>query len=415
MNDDRPSGFFCIVPWMHTNLRPDGNRQLCCVSWEERTHSFAKEFMSLDDHWNGDFIKSIRKQILQNKIPPECAGCKSAGLKVHSYNRYFDHDKFSDIKENILKSTDNDGHTSLKPCSFDYRLTNKCNFMCRTCTGRFSSRWEQDMSTEKFEPMRNNERTIAEQELLHALQNGQIREIYWAGGEPLVDEFHWTFMKKAAESNFAENIYCRYNTNLSVIKHKEIHLLEDILTRVNGFHIGASIDAAGKIGEYIRAGLNWNSWKENLTLINSYCRTQENKYITMNVTLSTPALLGMKGLIDLANEQEITIYVQMVEDNGNLTYLLSPCVLPTKILIPIVDDLIQYISKNRTPYTQNLYSLLEQLISSKIHEEQETLVPSEIFQQNRKKILDYEKKNNDRYTLSDIYSANSELFRWWNQ
>ena len=67
---------FCMAPFTHTYLSPQSERRLCCASREKA--SWATQYIdsekadsnstyepsTLDNHWNSDYMKSIRKKLL---------------------------------------------------------------------------------------------------------------------------------------------------------------------------------------------------------------------------------------------------------------------------------------------------------------------------------------------------------------
>ena len=74
---------FCMAPWVHTYLSPQMERRLCCASLE-KSQNFKQyidrsgpekkkiKFTSLDEHWNNDHMKTVRKALMQGKEISEC-------------------------------------------------------------------------------------------------------------------------------------------------------------------------------------------------------------------------------------------------------------------------------------------------------------------------------------------------------
>ena len=102
-----------------------------------------------------------------------------------------------------------------------------------------------------------------EKEFAQAVNEHRIEEVYWVGGEPLMYEQHWKYMKQIVDNGDADKVYVRYNTNLSRIKYKGIDLYKDLLVHFRDWQICASIDGTGTIGEWIRDGLDYNQWLDN--------------------------------------------------------------------------------------------------------------------------------------------------------
>ena len=85
---------FCIAPWSHTYLSPQSERRLCCASREKA--SWATQYLdsegadngsqynpgTLEDHWNSDYMKGIRKDLMEGKEIPQCAVCNDKLLNI---------------------------------------------------------------------------------------------------------------------------------------------------------------------------------------------------------------------------------------------------------------------------------------------------------------------------------------------
>ena len=78
--------YFCVAPWTHTYVSPQGERRLCCASREDP--SFQKQYIdsgtdndlafnpiSLEEHWNSEYMKNIRKRILAGEKISQCDIC----------------------------------------------------------------------------------------------------------------------------------------------------------------------------------------------------------------------------------------------------------------------------------------------------------------------------------------------------
>ena len=64
---------FCMHPFTGLATREDGAIKVCC-----RSHPIGHiQDSSLEEIWNNDTIKRIRRQVLNNERPPECDPCFS--------------------------------------------------------------------------------------------------------------------------------------------------------------------------------------------------------------------------------------------------------------------------------------------------------------------------------------------------
>ena len=281
---------FCMAPWSHTYLSPQSERRMCCASREKA--EWATQYLDADkaekdssynpgtlkDHWNSEYMKGIRRDLMAGKEIPQCQVCNNKLLNVSIYRDYFNKTLFPNKIDEAFEKTRDDGYTEMKPISFDYRIKNLCNFKCRMCGDQLSSSWEaerramgdydQEENTDFWAQKKNKpaietfQREVAEKELWEAVKNGTIEEIYWVGGEPLMWEIHWEIMQYLIDHDLAKNVWIRYNTNFSRTTYKHWDL-RNMLPHFKMVQICASIDGTGDIVEYVRHGIKWDQWISN--------------------------------------------------------------------------------------------------------------------------------------------------------
>lgn len=431
----------CFAPWTHTFVSPQTERRLCCASREQS--QFVKQYIdqpgrpsefyspkTLDEHWNGDFLKEVRLKMLRGEAVDACTVCQNKTLHLNTYRDYFTSHLFKHVQPEIIASTQVDGTTSLLPRSYDYRITNVCDFKCRMCGDQLSSAWEVEKrregdwspSTEPWMAPENKikieafQKEVIVQELEDAITQGRLEEIYWVGGEPLIWEDHWRLMNKLIELGHAHKVFCRYNTNLSRVNWKGVRLFDDILSHVGGYSVCASIDAAGEVGEWIRTGLVWDKWVENFKEGVKYKKQRGYDSIVMDVTITLPGLFGMKELFDLALELDVKMYVKLVFA-FDPEKVLSPFVLPKEVLHPIIDDLLSYIKPKATNRQAALVLTLEEIKRRPSFD----MIYPENWRQGVLNGKNWMKKVaqrrgdgiNGKITLEQILSANPAALQWW--
>ena len=130
----------CLAPWTHTYLSPQTERRLCCASREPAqnfeqyidTSSGTGKYIpiSLDEHWNSEHMRSVRRRMMAGETLPECDVCNSKLLNTDVYRSYFNQ-LFGHKYHDAMAATDDTGYTTIKPVSWDYRFSNLCNFKCR--------------------------------------------------------------------------------------------------------------------------------------------------------------------------------------------------------------------------------------------------------------------------------------------
>ena len=427
--------YLCTAPWTHTYVSPQGERRLCCASREES--DFQKQYIdtgeqnpdgtfnptSLKDHWNSAYMKNIRTRMLAGEAIPQCVVCNENVLNLHTYRSYFTDTLFPHKIQEILDTTDETGHTTMVPISYDYRLSNLCNFKCRMCGDQLSSSWETEnkkhnrmqeepwLQPDNRRRITNFQKEVLEEELQSAVDEDIIEEIYWVGGEPLMWERHWTIMEQLNESPNKSNITIRYNTNLSRVSYKHYDLY-NMLKGYKTVNLCASIDGTGAIGEYIRTGIKWEEWVENFKQGLFLNDLYGDDGMVFDVTLTTPGLFGLKDLFDVATELDIKSYFKFTY-GFTPNVLMCPDALPKSILSPYCNELIEYMEPRKTWKTQIYIDSLKTLLQRKSFNEQwEGEELKEGMEKGKGNLLFLEKIRTQELTFRDILNDSGK--EWWD-
>lgn len=426
--------YLCMAPWTHTYLSPQSERRLCCASREPAqnfrqyidTESGSGEYnpTSLTEWWNSEHVRSIRQTMMRGEIPSACEVCNHKLLNTSVYRDYFWH-MFRHHYDRIWETTDDTGYTTMRPISWDYRFSNLCNFKCRMCGDMLSSSWESEVKRHGLvdqgnpkngwlqEPVRSKMRRwqtdAAELEFGAAIDSGTVEEIYWVGGEPLMYEQHWDYMKRIVDLDYANRVYVRYNTNLSRVNYKGQNLW-NMLSQFRDWQVCASLDGTGETGEYIRTGLNYNQWVQNFEA--GVLAMQHNRQLKLDYTLTTPGLLEIQNMVELSKKYNVELLTK-VTFAFDPSILLSPLALPRQLLDEIINESLTWLSANATNLQQSLIDVLINLKARPTFEEQwpETFAESARRGKNWYKQLDQIRQGN---TIEYILSRDTRLIEWWN-
>jgi len=349
-----------MAPWTHTYVSPQTERRMCCAS-REPAQNFQQYIdtgtgtgvytpMTLEQHWNSDHMRSVRRRMMQGEPLSECEVCNNKLLNTDVYRDYFWH-LFQHRYDEIWSTTDQSGATTMRPVSWDYRFTNLCNFKCRHCGDMLSSAWESeqrqhdmiDWNNAKNNWMRPEVRssitqfqdTVIEQEFAAAVERGDVEEIYWVGGEPLMYEQHWRYMQRIIELGHGDRVYARYNTNLSRIHYRGVDLYQDILAHIRDWQICASLDGTAAIGEYIRDGLDYAIWikhyRQGLT------HRRHRRQMRIDFTLTLPGMLEVERIQQLAEDLDSDVLAKVIF-SFTPDIVMSPLALPREVLDHWVDS-----------------------------------------------------------------------------
>lgn len=420
----------CLAPWTHTYLSPQTERRMCCAS-REPARSFQQYIdtesgtgkynpQTLNEWWNGEHMRSVRRRMMAGETLPECEVCNNKLLNTDVYRDYFWH-LFKHKYTQVIEATDpTTGHYNGLPVSWDYRFSNLCNFKCRMCGDMLSSAWETEQKTHDMFDWKdpNNNWQLPEvrkqitefqdqqieQEFSQAVEDGRVEEIYWVGGEPLMYEQHWRYMRRIIELGNGKQVYARYNTNLSRVDYRGINLFRDILDHLRDYQICASLDGTGAIGEYIRTGLDYPKWLKNYQQATEHRR--HSRQCRIDFTLTLPGLFDIENIVKLAQDTDSEILAKVVF-SFSPDIILSPLALPRELLDTEVDRLVTQIPNGA------LRDVLLQLKTRPTFEEQWPDTYRQGLAKGKARVLQLESIRQDTFTLDTILQPHRRIHDWY--
>jgi hypothetical protein len=383
--------------------------------------------ITLDEHWNGDHMRSVRKRMMSGETLPECEVCNDRLLNTSVYRSYFN-SLFGHKYNDAMSATDDTGFTTLKPVSWDYRFSNLCNFKCRMCGDMLSSAWESEQRQHNminWQDPKNNwmdpdikkqieqfQSQQIEQEFSLAVEEHRVEEVYWVGGEPLMYEQHWRYMKRIIELGDGQNVYARYNTNLSRVDYRGINLYSDILNRLRDWQICASLDGTGPIGEYIRTGLKYDEWHENFN--QAVAIRRHARQVRIDFTLTLPGMFEVTRIEQLARRFGVDVLAKVIF-SFSPDIVMSPLALPRDVLHPWIDEILGDTPGgiNHVPDNSPLRDILVQLKTRPTFEEQWPTEYQSAIARGKARVLKLEQIRTQAVTMTDILSERPDVLKWW--
>jgi len=420
----------CMAPWTHTYLSPQTERRMCCASREPAqnfeqyidTKSGTGRYIpvTLEAHWNSPHMQSVRRRMMAGETLPECEVCNDKLLNTDVYRTYFWH-LFQHKYDDVIGKTDLNGRTSMLPVSWDYRFSNLCNFKCRTCGDMLSSSWETEQRQHQMVDWTNAKNTWMqpdvrreiskfqdtqiEEEFSSAVEQHRVEEIYWVGGEPLMYEQHWRYMRRIIELGDGGNVYARYNTNLSRVEYSGWNLYKDILLGLRDWQICASLDGTGAIGEYIRTGLDYRTFVKNFRQGLEY--STNPRQMRLDFTLTLPGMFEVDNMNTLASELGVQMLAKVIF-SFSPDIIMSPLALPRHILDPWIDELA-----GRSAGAMR--DVLLQLKTRPTFEEQWPETYRAGLAKGRARVLQLESIRTQKITMAEILAQRPAVLEWWNQ
>ena len=322
---------YCLMPWIHFHVGDDGMAKACCVANIPYGNINNSSF---DEIWNGTQIENLRTKFAKGELDKRCAQCYKLEATGGKSIRQETFEKFPKFK--FFESA------PIFPIYFDIRFSNVCNLKCRTCWHGASSSWFEDakkLGTNKgqkaiIKNVHDFDHFIAK--LGPALL--ESKEIYIAGGEPLVTEEHYLLLEWLIKNN-ATNVKLRYNTNFTKLRFKDYEVLP-LWSHFKHIEILASIDAVDELGAYIRSGTDWEVIVSNFNAI---------KNLT-NISFKIAPTISVLNVSELPDLFAKCLELQMItEDEMYINILERPVhyniqILPTKYKMRIEKEFNTYSS-----------------------------------------------------------------------
>jgi MoaA/NifB/PqqE/SkfB family radical SAM enzyme len=224
---------------------------------------------SVEEVWNGEPLRNIRKAMINGEEPFACSGCYDSERVSRFSHRVFSNADFKDKLEEIPTITATDGTVKDIDLKYwDFRFSNICNFKCRTCGPEYSSSWIPDaekISGKKWDGKILNIEHIDNFSKFEFLKKhiDSVEKIYFAGGEPLLMEEHWQILD-LLDSLGKYDVVLNYNTNLSKTSHGGKNVFEYWKKWGTKVSIWPSIDEIDDRAELVRSGTNWKTIENNL-------------------------------------------------------------------------------------------------------------------------------------------------------
>lgn len=241
---------FCPLPWTGFIVQQSGDVKNCVLSTDVKGNIGDTP---VRDIMGNERNLDLKRDMLADRKPSNCAGCH----RVEKNKNRFDivSQRLYYLKE--LKTVDRglyDDIANFNLHTVDLRWTNQCNQACVYCGPHNSSMWHKEVGGQRLMSAESKEQLKQ-----YVFDNvHRLKNIYLAGGEPLLMNENQELLQLLLESNRDVNI--RVNSNLSNIDTKVGKLLQ----KFKNVHWTVSVEATGDRYNYIRHGGDWQRFMTNL-------------------------------------------------------------------------------------------------------------------------------------------------------
>ena len=356
---DKNGKYFCILPHSHLNLTARGHTLACCnYNWrtssvfkkEDGSYSIPKhqdlpikEIFNEHEEW-----KQLRHNSLNNIPSPGCEKCYKYEESGSGSHRTWANERF----DNIVVTEDN--HT-LK--SFELKLGAKCNLACRSCSSRSSNKLLKEDSIGEFGRIDKDwmRKVQSESDWIHddIFWNGlhevshDLEYIQFTGGEPLLIQEHYDYLKWLAEHDIRPEI--SYVTNATIPLTEE---MKQIWNEFPAISVSFSIDATGELEEYMRTGSVWEEQQRNIReYANYFTERNELPGVDNGYCIATTV-----SILNVYSIEKVIDYLISFDNEGMVNYWtvnmvtsphwLNVANIPLSVKPLIKDRLYKVINRN---------------------------------------------------------------------
>lgn len=315
-------------PFTGLATREDGAIQVCCRS--HPVGNIQKE--TLEEVWNNNTMKRIRKQVLNNDRPKECAPCFNLedqgveSLRQRHIAGVIPEARIT-LYPNSVSALRDDYTMPFEFPTMEIKLNNLCNLKCRMCHPMDSTSWNDWKEVEEFYVKENNFMVKAIEELnlmnkpyLDKFDDNPnwwgsfekllpyFRRVEFAGGEPLMDPQHYRILDMLAP--YGHQIEIKYATNLTMLG-KNNRTIWQYWPKFKSIAVNVSIDGIGDSYEYIRGNASWAELLNNIKQIQNISNISR---IVGAVAVQTSNIMIIDKMIEyFLNDLRIVFYTNIVQ------------------------------------------------------------------------------------------------------
>jgi len=263
----------CVAPF--SSLHISNDVRPCCVFEGSKIPNLEKNQFQIEELFNISNEK-IRLEFLdKGQNISNYSNCKRCSGLVDRQSD--DHNKKASPEIDYIK---NPTLTYLH-----IQFNNKCNLACRMCDPAHSNMlFKEFNSVDSDGYIENLSRdSVLFRSILDNLHN--IKHLWFSGGEPFLHDEVWEILELMYEKNLTKDLTLQVNTN-GTVKLTQHRL--DILNSCKQLEMHISMDGFEKYAEYIRTGVVWDRWVEN---IKEYKKIKHRLNIVITITVFNAHIL----------------------------------------------------------------------------------------------------------------------------
>jgi len=276
---------------------------------------FVQVGNTVDTFYNPVEKRQQQKEMLAGGQPKACDSCwryENLGLRSDRTK------KSLSFKDHLAADDYKNPNYVFKPKALELAFQNTCNLACSYCSPQFSTKWMNDIRNNGVytnivtDDRRHYQKDLTE--ISEMIQPPDI-ELFWAwfdsiadglesirvsGGEPLMHEEVFTLFERMITLN--PDVECVIHSNLC---QKPV-VMDRFFEKIKGLknlRMNISNESAGEVAEFIREGMDYKLWLENVERLGN----STVKEFTISTTVSAIALQALDEMyLDIINIRKRT-------------------------------------------------------------------------------------------------------------
>ena len=364
---DTKSASFCAAKWYNATIWL-GSGQTTSCHHPPAHHVTEKEvIINPAALHNTKQKRDDRAKMIAGERPAGCEYC----WKIEDMGR----DAVSDrvYKSRIYpiaalqEAYDTPVHHDVNLRTLEIAFDRTCQFACSYCNPAFSSTWVNDIkkngpylklesdgrnhfthehnSAQLYKFGEDNPYVNAFFEWWETDLHKTLQELRITGGEPLMSGYTWKLIDWFKQNQGKSTTQLAINSNLGFSNEKLGEFI-DAIRSLPHVELYTSMEAVGSQAEYIRDGLDYQQWLDNMhTLLSS----NTVKAVHVMCTINALCLTTLPELLDQLLELKRTYGRERVNFTLNILRFpsfQSALVLPTKLRNQFRDDLSNWLAVN---------------------------------------------------------------------
>ena len=278
---------------------------------------------TVDTFYNPLEKREQQKRMLAGEQPPACNSCwhyENLGLRSDRTR------KSLSFKDHLSADDYKNPNYVFKPKALELAFQNTCNLACSYCSPQFSTAWMNDIRNQGvYQDITTDDRRHYQKDIVEIQQmiDPPDMNLFWdwfttvadglesirvSGGEPLMHEEVFRVFEMMTQMN--PDIECVIHSNLCQ-KPVVMDRFFDKISKLTNLRMNISNESAGETAEFIREGMVYSEWLENVERLGN----STVKEFTISTTVSAIALQSLDqmylDIIDIRKRTKVKPYISI--------------------------------------------------------------------------------------------------------